>query len=192
MHSILPGLLRYTEKDLPDLKANLVEGSNQIIFDMIHSNKVDFGFVPNAFVPQSLSSVIIYEENYVLILPKEHRFNKRNFKNLSECKDENWILHPQVEGFGYMETILKILAGYDFYPKIAHLSPNTSTVLRLVEAGLGITMMGKSTTKGFDLEIKCIELSKMPHKLDMKLVWKTSRENELDPYLKFLRNYLGV
>jgi LysR family transcriptional regulator, benzoate and cis,cis-muconate-responsive activator of ben and cat genes len=190
MHSVLPGLLNHIESVLPDLKTNLVEGSNQFIFDKLYENEIDFGFVPNAFIPEGLSSAVIYEEHYILILPKGHRINRRNFRGLKDCKDENWILHPHTEGSGYMETILKIITSYGFYPKIAHRSPNTSTVLRLVEAGLGIAMMGKSTIKGFDLAIKTIELSSVPHKLDMKLVWKTDREKEMNHYLKFLKQYL--
>jgi LysR family transcriptional regulator, benzoate and cis,cis-muconate-responsive activator of ben and cat genes len=192
MHSILPGLLNHTKSVLPDVKTDLVEGSNQFIFKKLYDNEVDFGFVPNAFIPEGLSSTIVYEENYLLILPKEHKINRRNFKSLQACREENWILHPHDEGSGYMETILKIITSYGFYPKIIHRSPNTSTVLRLVEAGLGIAMMGKSTIKGFDLNIKWIELSDIPHKLDMKLVWKSDRDGELHPYLKFIRQYLRV
>ncbi len=190
MHSVLPDLLRYMETNLPDLKSSLVEGTNELIFDKLRDNEVDFGFVPNAFVPDGLSSLTVYEENYLLILPKEHRLDKSNFKDLTDCKNEKWILHPQPEGFGYMEEILKIIGNYGYSPKIVHRSPNTSTVLRMVAAGLGITMMGKSTLKGFSLDLKSIELTDLPHQLDMKLVWKTERENELESYLDFLKHYL--
>ena len=81
---------------------------------------------------------------------------------------------------------------YGYSPKIVHRSPNTSTVLRMVSAGLGITMMGKSTLKGFSLDLKSIELSDLPYQLDMKLVWKTERENELESYLIFLKHYLKI
>lgn len=193
MHSILPGLLRYMQTELPDLKASLIEGTNQLIFDKIDENGVHFGFVPNAFVPEGLASLTVYNENYMLILPKEHRIDKTNFNSLKDCADENWILHPKPEGIGYMEEILKIITTHGFYPKIVHRSPNTSSVLRLVEAGLGIAMMGKSTLKGYEaLNIKSIELSDLPNKLDMKLVWKTDRQRELDSYLNFLRQYLEV
>jgi DNA-binding transcriptional LysR family regulator len=62
----------------------------------------------------------------------------------------------------------------------------------MVEAGLGITMMGKSTIKGFDLNLKTIELKKVGKQLDMKLVWKTERESELKPFLDFLKQYLHL
>ncbi|MTI87323.1 MAG: LysR family transcriptional regulator [Balneolaceae bacterium] len=193
MHSILPGLLRYMKDELPDLKANLIEGTNQRIFDKIDENRVDFGFVPNAFIPDGLSSLTVYTENYMLILPKEHRIDKANLSSLKDCAEENWILHPKPEGSGYMEEILKIITDHGFHPKIVHRSPNTSSVLRLVEAGLGIAMMGKSTLKGYDtLNIKSIELADLPNQLDMKLVWKTERKRELEPYLNFLRLYLEI
>lgn len=193
MHSILPGLLRYMEAELPDLKASLIEGTNQLIFDKLDENGIDFGFVPNAFVPEGLSSLTVYTENYMLILPKEHRIDESNFNSLKDCSDENWILHPEPEGIGYMEEVLKIITDHGFHPKIVHRSPNTSSVLRLVEAGLGIAMMGKSTMKGYEaLNIKGIELTEMPNQLDMKLVWKTNRECELDSYLNFLKQYLKI
>jgi DNA-binding transcriptional LysR family regulator len=89
-----------------------------------------------------------------------------------------------------MEAILKIINAYGYTPNIVHRSPNTSSVLRMVEAGLGITMMGKSTIKGFCLNLKTIELKNLPDQLDMKLVWKTERERELKTLLDFLKHYL--
>lgn len=91
-----------------------------------------------------------------------------------------------------MEEILKIIGNYGYSPKIVHRSPNTSTVLRMVSAGLGITMMGKSTLKGFALDLKSIELTDLPYQLNMKLVWKTERENELETHLDFLKRYLSL
>ncbi|MGS2765170.1 LysR family transcriptional regulator [Sinomicrobium sp. M5D2P9] len=192
MHSILPELLRYMEREVPNLKASLVEGTNELIFNKLIDNEVDFGFVPNAFVPEGLSGNTVYKENYLLILPQDHFINKTTFKDLKDCANEKWILHPQTEGFGYMEEILKIFNAYGYTPNIVHRSPNTSSVLRMVAAGLGITMMGKSTIKGFDLNLKTIELKKIGKQLDMKLVWKTERENELKPFLDFLQQYLQV
>ncbi|MCK0159640.1 LysR family transcriptional regulator [Allomuricauda sp. F6463D] len=192
MHTVLPDLLRYMETNLPDLKSSHVEGTNEMIFDKLNDKEVDFGFVPNAFIPDGLSSLSIYKENYLLILPEDHRLNTSNFKDLADCKNEKWVLNPQTEGVGYMEEILKIIGNYGYSPKIVHRSPNTSTVLRMVSAGLGITMMGKSTLKGFSLDLKSIELSDLPYQLDMKLVWKTERENELESYLNFLKHYLNI
>lgn len=193
MHSILPGLLRYFKTEVPELKASLIEGANQLIFDKLNGNEADFGFLPNPLVPEGLSSLTVYNENYVLILPKDHQLNKTNFSSLKDLAQENWILHPVAETGGYMEEIMRIFTRHGFYPKIVHRSPNTSTVLRLVEAGFGIAMMGKSTLKGYDaLKIKSIELTDLSDQLNMELVWKTEREQELKPYLNLIKGHLKI
>ncbi len=189
MHTVIPQLLSFIKEKFPELHINLLEGTNELIFDKILSGEVDFGFVPNAIVPDKISSALVYKENYSLILPKNHPLTLNDFKNLEECKNESWILHPQKDGQGYMEEILKIITGYGYSPNIIHTSPNTSSVLRLVSAGLGITMMGKSTIKGFQLNIKSIELNDLPYKLNMKLVWNKSRAKELESYLKIIRSF---
>ncbi|QNL49059.1 LysR family transcriptional regulator [Olivibacter sp. SDN3] len=189
MHTILPGWLSYTEKLLPDLKTSLVEGTNELIFNKLNKNEIDFAFVPNAFIPEDVSSITVYREQYALILPLEHRINENNFTGLVDCADENWVLHPQ-EGHGYMEEILKILSTHHINPKIVHRSPNTSTVLRLVEAGLGVTMMGLSTLKGFNLRIRSIVLKDMPDQLEMRLAWRKNRSEELKAHLQVIQRYL--
>ncbi|PRX54273.1 LysR family transcriptional regulator [Flagellimonas meridianipacifica] len=194
MHSIIPSLLQNLNQGNPNLKVSLLEGSNQFIFDRLESNEADFGFVPNALVPSNFDAVEIYRENYFLILPQEHHLDENSFRDLGDCRNEDWILHPQ-EGYGYMERILQIINGFGYLPNIVHRSPNTSSVLRMVSAGLGITMMGKSTLKGFDLNLKTIELKDLDHKLDMKLVFKKSRDLELNNYFSVIienLEYLGT
>ena len=185
MHTVIPMFLSYCQQESPDLKVHLSEGTNEFIFNKLNSEEIDFGFVPNAFISDKLAGLKIYEENYVLILPKDHWISSSNFKTLSDCKNENWILHPKKEGYGYMEEILKVIGEYGYAPNIVHRSPNTSSVLRMVAAGLGITIMGKSTLKGFDLNLKSIELNDVPYQLDMKLVWKKERFRQIKTYYDF-------
>jgi LysR family transcriptional regulator, benzoate and cis,cis-muconate-responsive activator of ben and cat genes len=190
MNSIIPGLLSYLNINYPLLKAILLEGHNKFIFNGLINNEFDFGFVPNAEVPREIDFLEVYKENYVLILPENHQLSADTFKGLSDLNDENWILHPRFVGSGYMDEILRVLRIEGVVPKIAHESPNTSTVLRLVEAGLGISMMGKSTLIGYDIKIKSIELVNLQEKLNMKFVWKKERSKELAPYLKVIKDHL--
>ena len=62
----------------------------------------------------------------------------------------------------------------------------------MVSAGLGITMMGKSTLIGYDLDLKTIELENISHKLDMKLVWKKDRFEQLRAYYRLLEAFLDL
>lgn len=185
MHSVIPPLLLELKQRHPALGVSLLEGSNEFVFEKLKTKEVDFGFVPNALIPSAYETVEVYRENYSLILPQHHRFNEQVFTDLSDCRDEDWILHPQ-EGYGYMERILQVINEFGYQPRIVHRSPNTSSVLRMVSAGLGITMMGKSTLSGFDLNLKTIELKNLPYQLDMKLVMRKDRKKELENYFTII------
>ncbi len=190
MQSVLPKLLSQLKIQMPGLKTVLTEGTNKLIFEKLLHRELDFGFVPNANPPKELNSKVIYKENFVLILPAKHRLSKKTFTSLAACADEDWVLPPQKEGFGYVEIVYRIFQNHGFLPKVVHESPNASSVLRLVEAGLGLNIMGKSALTGVQLDIKHIELTDIPEKIEMRLVWLKEREPELKKTIEIFSKYL--
>ena len=76
-----------------------------------------------------------------------------------------------------------------FKPKVAHESAHAAGVLRLVEAGLGISIEPISSVRGTNMNIKLIELKTLPQKAVMTLFWLKEREEELGKFIKmFYRN----
>lgn len=189
MHTLIPCLLRYFRLHSPDLKLTLTESNNLHVFEMLTTNKIDFGFLPNAMISEGFKSITVYRENYMLILPKtgDHKPKSKNLKNY---RNDKWILHPASDGIGYMESIQRIFERAGFNPDTVHESPNTSSVLRMVAEGFGNAIMGKTTLKGFDLNIEAVELDNIPEQLEMKLIWKESRENELSIYLDQIMSFI--
>ncbi|MDJ1493545.1 LysR family transcriptional regulator [Cytophagaceae bacterium DM2B3-1] len=190
MQSVIPVLLKQMRKEAPQVKTMLIEASNRLICEKLLNNELDIGFMPNSIVPPALSSRVIYQENFALILPQSHPFSITGIVNLRDFCQEDWILPPQRESQGYVENILRIFQNHGFLPRTVHESPNSASVLRLVEAGIGITLMGKSTLKGIQLDIKYQELSNIPDKVEMRLVWAQERTVELSAFLELLKQFL--
>ena len=57
-------------------------------------------------------------------------------------------------------------------------------VLRLVEAGLGISIEPLSSVRGANMNIKIIELKNLPQKVSMILFWLREREEELSRFIR--------
>lgn len=186
MHTLIPSLLTYFKKESPQLNVALTEGSNRYILELIQANKLEFAFIPNVDIPEGIRSFTVYRENYLLIRSKKPNNMLPRAKNLKAYKNAHWILPPVADGCGYMEAIFRIFEGAGYQPVIIHESPNTSSVLRMVEEDFGITIMGKSTIKGFDLNIESFELDNIPDQLEMKFVWKASRQAELSLFLDMI------
>jgi DNA-binding transcriptional LysR family regulator len=87
-------------------------------------------------------------------------------------------------GVGYAEVLFHMLRGFGFKPKVAHESANSIGVLRLVEAGLGISIEPMSSVRCANMDIKLIELKDLPQKVVMMLFWLREREEELNRFIK--------
>lgn len=190
MQSVLPALLRNIQTKLPGLKIGLEEGTNRLIFDKITNRELDFGLVPNATTSSHLASWVVYRENFVLIAPADYALAPDTFTSITDFANSNWILPPRNEGHGYVELLQRIFQNHGFTPKVVYESPNSSSVLRLIDAGLGLTIIGKSSLNGLNLRVKYVELTEIAEKVEMRLVWLKERENELAAYIRLFQSLL--
>lgn len=183
MNTVVPGFLLKVKNKWPDLKTIAQETSNFQQIEMLLTRKSDLGVAPNIILPPEVGSKIIYQENFVLILPAGHPLSKKKLTDLSVLKKETFILPQLSTGLGYVETILQICQGFGFKPKVAHESAHSIGVLRLVEAGLGISIEPMSSVRGANMNVKLIELKTLPQKAVMILFWLHTREKELNRFI---------
>ena len=184
MNTVVPSFLIKVKDKWPQLKTIVQEASNFEQIEMMLARKTDIGIAPNIILPTEMNSKILYKENFVLILPNDHPLSKKRLTDLSVLKNETFILPQLGTGTGYVETILQICQDHGFKPKVAHESAHAAGVLRLVEAGLGISIEPVSSVRGTTMHIKLVELKKLPQKAVMTLFWLREREDELSKFIK--------
>jgi DNA-binding transcriptional LysR family regulator len=183
MNTVVPSFLVKVKNKWPNLKTTVHEASNYQQIEMLLARKTDMGIAPNIVLPQEVNAKILYKENFVLILPAAHPLAKKKLTDLSVLKNEIFILPQFSTGVGYVETILQICQDHGFKPTVAHESANAAGVLRLVEAGLGISIEPLSSVKGSNMKIKLVELKNIPQKATMTLFWLKQREEELSRFI---------
>jgi DNA-binding transcriptional LysR family regulator len=184
MNTVVPSFLVKVKHKWPDLKTIAQETSNFQQIEMLLTRKTDFGVAPNIVLPAEVSSKILYSENFVLILPGSHLLSKKKLNDLSVLKNETFILPQLSTGVGYVEAVLQICQAFGFKPRVAHESAHSIGVLRLVEAGLGVSIEPLSSVRGANMNIKVIELKNLPQKVSMILFWLREREEELSRFIK--------
>lgn len=184
MNTVVPSFLVKVKHRWPDLKTTAQETSNFQQIDMLLTRKTDLGVAPNIMLPPEVNAKVLYRENFVLILPTNHPLSKKRFADLSVFKNETFILPQLSSGIGYVEVILQICQDFGFKPKVAHESAHSIGVLRLVEAGLGISIEPVSSVRGANMNIKLVELKNIPQKVAMTLFWLREREEELSRFIK--------
>lgn len=191
MQFLLPNILAKIQAEMPLMKTNLNETTNLYGINALINRTIDVAFGPNMIVPKELNARTIYVENFVIILPQKHHFDTTNFVSLAQLADENFILPPRSESSGYVESLEALCQSYGFIPKVAYQSGNSNTVLRLVEAGLGISIEPKSALSGQNMNVKFIELNNISLKASMLMLWLRGREKELKPFFEIVDKVMG-
>lgn len=186
MHEIIPSFLLNIKKRFPNIHVNFQEMDNQVQTAKILDQDIDIGFVRMDRVPRGMEIRPIFEETFSLVLPKNHPINSNNFKNLSQLKDEPFIMFDSSYSPSYYEKVMQIFDEAGFAPLISHKSVKANTIYRLIENNLGAAIVPTSLQQGYDLDIQFIELTTIKHRTTLQMVWSNMNRNPV------LENVLGL
>jgi len=186
MQTIIPKLLIQFRKKYPSVHFSLQEMDNNKQVNELLGNKIDIGFVRLNEVPKALSLRPVFNETFSLVLPKKHKVNSRNFKSLTQLKDEHFIFFEKAYSPSYHEKLMSMFEDCGFSPAVSHTSVNATTIYRLVENYFGIAIVPTSLKLGYNMNIKFIELKNVPQRAVLSLAWNKENRNPL------LRHFLTI
>lgn len=179
MQSVIPDLLTQINAESPGIHSVLTELPNQQQIDMLKNDQLDLGFIRTLRLPSGIEKLDVLEETFCLVLPADHPLDQDHFRTVSDLRDEAFILFSSQYSHGYFDKIMSIFEDAGFTPQVAHESVHAASIFRLVEHGLGIGIVPSSLKHGFDLNIKFIELNRIPQRTVLSAVWKSNHRNPL-------------
>lgn len=132
---LLPGILKQFNSSYPAVKILLFEGSYQEISKWTVSGIVDLGFVllPN----KELDITPLIRDEYVVVLPGNHRLKDASSIELQEIADEPFIMP-----LGGCEMFVnRIFKEINTKPKVLFEVEHSNIILAMVKSGLGISII---------------------------------------------------
>lgn len=177
MQKYLPPLLKEFGEKYSEIKLQLEELINAEQLEALELNKIDVGFMRSNQITPEMMIKSVFQENFSLVLPKSHEISQSTFKDIGQLSEESFILFPNEKSPMYYQQILNICADYGFSPKISHKSIHGPTIFKLVENGMGISIVPNSLRDEKNHAIRFIELNKIPHKTELFAVWKKGNDN---------------
>ena len=183
MESVLPGIIRRFHNDCPNIKFQLDELNNLEQLKALQHEQLDLGFMRSNHVPDGFICKLVLTETFSIVLPLSHPMNDSNFEDIAQLSKENFILFPNDKSQFYYQQILNMCADHGFSPKVAHRSIHAPTIFRLVESGMGLSIIPSSLAVSDNPNIKFIELKNIPQKTALYAVWKKDNNNPTLPYL---------
>lgn len=179
MQEVIPGLLIKLKEQFPKIHTSLEEMSNTDQLFAIEHNQLDIGFIRSNQISDGIAIKKIFEDNFSVVVPADHPLNNDTFENLSQLSDETFILFSSDYSRNYYDKVMSIFDDSGFTPKVSHKSVHANTIFRLVENGLGISIVPTSLQHGFDLNVKFLELKKVRQRTTLSVIWKEKSKNPM-------------
>jgi DNA-binding transcriptional LysR family regulator len=173
-HSVLPELLCRLSEDHPKLIAEMIELTGTEFDAALLGYHIDIGFNRELPKAKGLAAKKIMTENFALVLRADHRLAQKSTVDLTEAKDE-WFVLPRLSGKS--EHVGQIRAIFDeagFTPRVRYESDMGATLVGLVAGGLGVSLLPVSYSYRAPEILKFI---KIPPTTNLYVIRRESDEN---------------
>jgi DNA-binding transcriptional LysR family regulator len=95
-------------------------------------------------IPKSIILTKLRKDPLFLFMPTKHPLAKKNVIDLRKCNDEAFVMYPKNAGTGIYPQFIRLCKEAGFEPKIVQEAREASTIIGLVAAGCGITILPES------------------------------------------------
>ncbi|MDN3494160.1 LysR family transcriptional regulator [Winogradskyella bathintestinalis] len=174
-YEFLPKFLEVLSNNLPDLKIELTEPTDENHEKLLLNFQTDIAFSRDKIKNANIDSQKLYSEPICLVVPKNHRLNK---KNLTGLENEKFIISGLHQTTFFASLLRSWFSKNGIEPKTIIESDFGGMIMNLVSKGLGISILPLSFKSAQAENVEFIELEE---KIDLYINW---RKKELNNTIK--------
>lgn len=145
--SLMAPVLRHLRAIHPDIELHLVEGSTSQQADMLRTGEIDVGFLRPPVPGRDINTEVLMREPLALILANDHPLAGRTGLKLADMARERFVLFPRALGPGLFDSIIVACRKAGFSPEIDQMGESMLTILGLVAAGQGVSLVPASLAR---------------------------------------------
>jgi DNA-binding transcriptional LysR family regulator len=136
---------RYRQ-DFPLVTLTLHEMATLRQLEAIGQRTLDLGFVrpPEVAVPAGIRLTALREDPLMVVLPTGHRLAAKSALAIRELEELPFVMYPPGGGTGIYPQIFRLCRAAGFVPRVGQTAGEASTIIGLVAAGSGISLLPSS------------------------------------------------
>ena len=174
-HSHLVNVLKEIPSTFPFVKTKLYEVPTARQIKALEEGKLDIGILRTPVLSKKLKIISLFKDPFVVVIPRsEHLPNQEELSR--DIKNQPFIFFNQDYAPEYHRQLLEICQRLGFYPDVVHEANNVHSILRLVESGLGISIVPRSLKDQYPtLNLSFIEIPHIPFFTEVVVAYKADR-----------------
>lgn len=161
MYSFLPELIGMFKQTFPALSFEFLELSSSDQREALLSSRIDLGFARAWIVKDGIKFIPLAEESLSLVYSASMINLKKN-EGINRFKELPFISFSKTSAPSISHYANMICANAGFSPRVASTSGQLDSVLRLVSAGLGWSIVPTKSLSNFNMKINARELKDLP------------------------------
>lgn len=137
--NLMPECISACASQYPDISLLLRDQVQTLATDSVRHGEVDFGVIVASEGMDDLVGESIMVEPFLLVCPREHRFARQAEVSWKDLNGQKLVLLDYASGS--RPLIDRALAQHGAYCQVAQEVGHAITVFRMVEAGIGVSIM---------------------------------------------------
>jgi DNA-binding transcriptional LysR family regulator len=149
--------------------------------EMILDGNLDLGFVRMPVLDRRLESALVLKEEILLATPASHIAEA---PNLRVMRDEPFVMIARSTSETFQRHAFALCATAGFVPNVVLEAKEVFTVLCLVRAGVGVSLVPSTARRMRVPGVHFFSLKVQAAKWDITLVWRKDRRAQVESFVK--------
>jgi DNA-binding transcriptional LysR family regulator len=140
MFTELPAAIETYRRRYPKVELRLRELSTHAQIRALLDGTLDLAFMRDADPTEGIQAVTLFSEPYIAVLPEAHALARRRSLRVADLRSEPFIFFARRMGPLAFDRTMACCERSGFRPNIVQDAPQWPTLVRLVAAGLGVSL----------------------------------------------------
>ena len=171
MLTSLPSVFRTYREAYPRVRLHLHESFTALVIEGLENGTLDAGILRDSDPVKGLHVTTIFSEPFVAVLPANHPRAKQKSISPAVLRDEPFVYYPRSAGVRAFEKPFTMFEQYGFRPRIVQEASHWLTILRLIGAGLGVSIAPQCVRRIESPDVVCLTLRDTEAISNMELAW---------------------
>jgi DNA-binding transcriptional LysR family regulator len=170
----LPDLIARFRSAWPDVELSLREMSTTEQLEALDTGSIDVGCVRMPVESAGDRALLLARERLVLAVPESLGMDLPEPAPLPVLSDAPFILPPRQLGHSFHDTVVSACVRAGFMPHIAQEAVQMQTIVGLVAAGMGVSLVPESVVNSQRDRVVWRALDDPMAHTDLTLIWRNS------------------
>ena len=175
----IPSMLGRYRREHPKADLQLREAMSSQIMQSLLDGAVDVGFLRDGGPLPGLEVETLFSEPFVAVLPASHPLAGRKTISAAALRAEPFVFFPQAAGRVAYDRSISVCEEHGFRPRIVQEAPQWLTLMRLVGAGLGVSIAPACVERIAAPDAVCVRLSHIHVRSEIELAWRAGEDRAI-------------